>query len=211
MTAIWWVRRDLRLRDNSALQAALERGAGKVIPVYVLDQEIQNLPAHRDATRRHAFLLGGLAALDGELQRRGSRLVLRTGRAPEVLAGLLRETGAKVITAERDHSLAARTRDASVGESVPLALSGTPGARAPDEVLKPGGTPYRRFSAFRRAWLALPPIAERDLLPVPAQLPPPCVSIGSESIPSHDAALIAPGLPKRNGGWTASRSAGTHR
>ena len=35
---IWWIRRDLRLRDNPALAQAiaLAKGAG-VIPVYILD------------------------------------------------------------------------------------------------------------------------------------------------------------------------------
>jgi deoxyribodipyrimidine photo-lyase len=35
-TAIWWVRRDLRLADNQALTAALNQ-AEQVPPVFVLD------------------------------------------------------------------------------------------------------------------------------------------------------------------------------
>ena len=35
-TAIWWVRRDLRLADNLALAAALAQSE-KVIPVFILD------------------------------------------------------------------------------------------------------------------------------------------------------------------------------
>ena len=34
MASIWWLRRDLRLADNAALQAALDEG-GAVLPLYV--------------------------------------------------------------------------------------------------------------------------------------------------------------------------------
>lgn len=35
-TAIWWIRRDLRLTDNGALQAALAQ-ADIVVPLFILD------------------------------------------------------------------------------------------------------------------------------------------------------------------------------
>ena len=38
-TAIWWIRRDLRLTDNAALEAALTR-AERVLPTFVLDPAI---------------------------------------------------------------------------------------------------------------------------------------------------------------------------
>ena len=43
--AIVWLRQDLRLRDNPALQAAAKLG-GTVVPVYILcDAEEQEFPA----------------------------------------------------------------------------------------------------------------------------------------------------------------------
>lgn len=38
MTTLVWFRRDLRLRDNAALHAALEVG-GPVLPVYIYSPE----------------------------------------------------------------------------------------------------------------------------------------------------------------------------
>jgi deoxyribodipyrimidine photo-lyase len=35
-TAIWWIRRDMRLKDNQALEVAL-RQAEIVVPVFILD------------------------------------------------------------------------------------------------------------------------------------------------------------------------------
>lgn len=41
---IWWIRRDLRLRDNLALTAALETG-GPIIPLYIHDPQDEALGA----------------------------------------------------------------------------------------------------------------------------------------------------------------------
>ena len=71
---IWWARRDLRLEDNQALNAALHEGSG-VLPVYILDDCLLAKPAEK----RHGFLLAGLRALDEDLRRLGSRLIIRRG------------------------------------------------------------------------------------------------------------------------------------
>ena len=63
MPAIWWIRRDLRLTDNSALHAALE--AGSVIPVFLIDPVFSHSSA-----RRKNFLYEGLHALNKDLQVR---------------------------------------------------------------------------------------------------------------------------------------------
>ena len=76
-TALWWMRRDLRLKDNQALNAALAH-ADRVIPVFVLDPTLLNSPYV--GPRRVAFLLGGLRALDADLRTRGSRLIIRRGK-----------------------------------------------------------------------------------------------------------------------------------
>ncbi|MDY0019353.1 MAG: deoxyribodipyrimidine photo-lyase, partial [Anaerolineae bacterium] len=42
-TALWWIRRDLRLADNPTLSTALAR-AERVLPVFVLDPAVWPLP-----------------------------------------------------------------------------------------------------------------------------------------------------------------------
>jgi deoxyribodipyrimidine photo-lyase len=76
-TAVWWIRRDLRLTDNQALASALEQ-AKSVLPVFVLDPALWN--SRTAGPKRLAFLLGGLRALDADLRARGSRLIVRQGR-----------------------------------------------------------------------------------------------------------------------------------
>ena len=78
-TLIVWLRRDLRVHDNAALHEAC-RQAEQVIPLFVLDPAI--LGRADTGAARVAFLLDALRVLDGSLQVRGGRLVLRTGASP---------------------------------------------------------------------------------------------------------------------------------
>lgn len=76
-SAIWWIRRDMRLRDNHALTAALQH-SNQVIPLFIIDPALLNSPYSSE--KRLAFLLAGLRALDEALNARGSRLIVRRGR-----------------------------------------------------------------------------------------------------------------------------------
>ena len=68
--AIVWLRQDLRLRDNPALQAAAKHG-GPIIPVYILcDAEEREFPPGSAA---RWWLHRSLSALDADLRSHGSR------------------------------------------------------------------------------------------------------------------------------------------
>ena len=87
-TAIWWIRRDLRLADNQALAAALS-SADEVVPVFVLDPAL--LGSGYVADKRLGFLFAGLRVLDADLRRLGGRLLVRRGNPAAVLAALRHE------------------------------------------------------------------------------------------------------------------------
>jgi deoxyribodipyrimidine photo-lyase len=165
MTSLWWIRRDLRLADNPALDAALKQGA--VIPVFILDPHL----LERTPARRQAFLFGGLAELDAELKKRGSGLVIRRGKPEIELFNLILETGAQAIYAEEDYTPYARARDERVAQSVPLTLVQGQTVHHPASVLKPDGRPYTVFTPFSKAWKALLP-ARLTPLPAPEHFPP---------------------------------------
>lgn len=181
-TAIWWIRRDLRLADNEALATALSR-ARRVIPVFILDPALLNGPSA--AEKRTAFLMAGLRALDSELRSRGSRLVLRRGRPVAELSRLVAETGATAIFAEEDYSAYAKGRDSVVSTALPLVFAGSSAIRPPGLVLKADGSPYTVFTPFSRAWLAVGPLRRGDLRPAPDQLPDPG-GVAGEPLQSAD-------------------------
>ncbi|MEA4909620.1 MAG: deoxyribodipyrimidine photo-lyase [Anaerolineaceae bacterium] len=174
---IWWLRRDLRLNDNPALQQALARGQG-LVPVFILDDDL----IRNAAPVRLDFLYAGLHDLDARLRRLGSRLIVRRGPAETVLVQLVQQTGATAIFAGADYSPYARRRDERVKrEGLPLVLV-EPGvtARSPESVLTANGRPYTVFTPYSRAWRAVP--LDAALSPAPRALPP-VPSLESLSLP----------------------------
>ena len=61
-THIWWIRRDIRLQDNQALDAAL-KGADHLVPLFIIEPDLMDAAA----PKRRAFLLDALSDLDGTL------------------------------------------------------------------------------------------------------------------------------------------------
>jgi deoxyribodipyrimidine photo-lyase len=167
-TALWWIRRDLRLAENLALASAVE-SAERVIPVFILDPALLHGRSRSD--KREAFLFASLRQLDHDLRERGSRLVLRQGRPERSLAALVGETGATAVFAERDFSPYAKRRDEAVVRSIPLELVYGVAIHPPEQLLNASGSPRRRFSTFREAWQALPLPTGRAMRTLPRSLP----------------------------------------
>jgi deoxyribodipyrimidine photo-lyase len=188
-TAIWWIRRDLRLSDNQALAAALHQ-AEVVIPVFILDPKLLESPLV--SQQRLAFLFDGLRLLDLELHSRGSKLIVRKGEPLQMLHTLLSETKAEGVFAEADISPYARERDARVMLELPLRL--TPGVTVHpvDKLLKPDGSPYIIFTPFSRMWHSLS--FPGKPLPVPERLYnlPDLTSSGLPDLPKYSLNTIFP-------------------
>ena len=181
-TAIWWIRRDLRLSDNQALAEAM-RQANTVIPVFILDPKLLASPYVGQS--RLAFLFEGLRVLDASLRQRGSTLTLRQGDPLEMLSILCQETKAEAIFAEEDYSTYARKRDEKIALSLPLRLVAGVTVFHPEMLLKTDGKPYTVFTPFSRMWRGLP--ASGRPLPAPHYLPtvPPLKSLIIPSEPRH--------------------------
>lgn len=155
---IHWFRRDLRLSDNLALDAAAHSGQ-PVLPVFIYDPAIMR--SARLARPRLQFLLANLAALEESLRRLGSRLMFRIGPADAVLAEIVRQSGATAVYANRDYSPFAARRDAAVTAGLPVPLHYYDDALlvAPGEVLNEAGKPLTVFTPFKRKWLTVPKAA----------------------------------------------------
>ncbi len=198
-TAIWWIRRDLRLTDNQALSQALAQ-ADAVIPLFILDPKLWHSPYV--GTKRLAFLLAGLRQLEVDLRARGSRLILRQGNPQAELKVVLTESGAAAIFAEADVSPYARRRDTAIAEALPLHLVGGLTVQPPDAALKADGTPYTVFTPFSRAWLALPPPTPESVLPAPPAIVTP-THLSSHPIPAEP--VLPAGVPFEAGEVAAQR------
>jgi len=156
--SIVWFRRDLRVRDNPALAAAVARG-GPVIPVFVHAPEEEGEWAPGAASRW--WLHHSLESLGRSLRSLGAPLVLRRGPSDKALLDLARETGAGALYRNRLYEPAAAKRDRTVARA--LAAEGIetedfPGALLfePSEIRTGAGDPYRVFTPFWNRLLSLP-------------------------------------------------------
>ncbi|WP_448582359.1 cryptochrome/photolyase family protein [Thermaurantiacus sp.] len=151
MVEILWFRNDLRLDDQPAVAAAA--AAGPVLPVYVFDDRSEGVRPLGGASRW--WLTRSLAALDGELRARGGRLLVVEGRAAEVLASLARETGARAIHATRATEPWWGPVEARLAPL--LQLHGWPTLQPAGAVVTRSGAPFRVFTPYWRAHVALGP------------------------------------------------------
>jgi deoxyribodipyrimidine photo-lyase len=194
MTAIWWIRRDLRLLDNPALHAAMIHGG--VIPLFILDPHLID----RTSLRRQQFLWSGLARLDSDLRSRGSQLIIRTGDPLTVLRDLTTSirlsdstsayASVSPIYAEEDFTPYARARDARIAKELPLKLIHGQTVHHPLVVLKPNGQPYTVYTPYSKTWKALLP---SQLTPLPAPKNFPVVQFpSSEPLPHFEESSLFP-------------------
>ena len=93
--SVLWFRRDLRLRDHPALDAAAQ--AGPVCALFVLDDVLLKV----DEGPRTAYLYRSLRALDEDLRSHGGRLTVKRGRPENVVPRLAKEIGAARSTSAR--------------------------------------------------------------------------------------------------------------
>jgi deoxyribodipyrimidine photo-lyase len=183
VTALLWLRRELRLQDHPALRAALD-GDEVVVPVFCFDEAL--LGGRHASGPRTQFLLESLADLDERLRQRGSRLFVRRGLPQRELPRLARELGAGRLHLTVDVGPFARRRQRQVGAA--LADAGVevhphPGLFVVD-ALAPirtrAGDPYTVFTPFHRAWRGR---ARRDVLGAPRELPSPPTTIAAGRLP----------------------------
>lgn len=145
--SIMWFRRDLRLRDNPALDAAL--ADGEVLPLFVID------PAFESAgTPRRALLHDCLAALSDATD---GALVIRTGDPTTEVSDVADEFDADSVFVARDFAPYGRRRDEAVADALcgsgrKLRGVGSAYAVAPGGVTKDDGDPYSVFTPFSRRW-----------------------------------------------------------
>ncbi|GEP40651.1 deoxyribodipyrimidine photo-lyase [Nocardioides psychrotolerans] len=146
MPSVMWFRRDLRLRDNPALVAAV--ADGDVLPLFVLDPALWD-PA--GAVRR-AYLGASLRSLAEDLP-----LCVLHGDPVSQVVRAAREVGAARVHVAADfgpygHDRDLRVEAALADAGIELERTGSPYAVAPGRVTNGSGAPYKVYTPFSRAW-----------------------------------------------------------
>jgi len=155
MTTVLWFRRDLRIHDNPALvaatAAAFESGDGNVVPVVLIDPGLW--PTWGPA--KQAYLIDSLTSLDASL---GGNLVIRHGKAQDVIPAIAKEFKATSVHCAADYSGYGIARDNEIAATLKKAgidfvKTGSGYAVAPGRVTKDDGTYYKVYTPFYKRWL----------------------------------------------------------
>jgi len=151
--AIHWFRRDLRLTDNSALNAACAR-TKELVPVYILS-DWKNCHLWT-GPKRQKFLCECLDSLSGNIAHLGGQLIIRQGEALAELLKLVEDSGAEAIFLNQDVDPFGQAIEESLRQKspVPVHFFQDTALHGPEEILKDDGTPYRVYTPFSKKWLA---------------------------------------------------------
>lgn len=152
--AIAWLRRDLRLSDNTTLRNATER-AEQVAVAFVFDTQILHGLDDRD-DRRVTFIFRSVMELRRKLRALGSDLVILHGDPVDEIPALARAIEAEAVFTAEDFEPYAIQRDRQVADRLSCPL-----ITEVDHVVQPGasvvsgsGEPFKVFTPYARAWRA---------------------------------------------------------
>ncbi|WP_295102302.1 deoxyribodipyrimidine photo-lyase, partial [uncultured Microbacterium sp.] len=153
-----WLRDDLRLADNPALRAAIDRGEPLVV-LFVLDEESPGIRPLGGAARW--WLHHSLASLDDALRELGATLTLRRGPAERVVRETVADSGATAVFWNRRYGGAEREVDTALKAALRADGHEVTSFQAsllhePWTVKTGGGTHFSVFTPFWRACLSLP-------------------------------------------------------
>jgi deoxyribodipyrimidine photo-lyase len=167
--SVVWLRDDLRLADNPALEAAVQRGE-PVVVVYLLDEVSPGIRPLGRAVKW--WLHHSLNALATSLEAIGGSLVLRRGDAATEIPRLVAETGAAAVYWNRRYG---RSRDIDAALKTSLRDAGVEvqSFRAnllfePWTVTTQEGRPYGVFTPFWKTCLEIG--VSREPLEAPARI-----------------------------------------
>lgn len=209
--SILWCQYDLRLDDNPALQAAISLGDA-ILPIFIWDPTAEG--AWPPGAASQCWLHDSLAKFDVALRLLGSRLIIRQGETLKTLLHLIKETDGNAVFWNRRFEPAIMTRDQEIRTALRArgVIADSFNAQLlfePSNVQTKSSTPFRVFTPFYRACLALPepeaPKPAPKSIRTPARWP--------RSSPLEELGLL-PRIPWDAGisnAWTAGECAGASR
>lgn len=153
--SVFWLRRDLRLEDNTALYHALNSGL-PVMPIFIFDQNILDELPEDDA--RVNFIYQRLRSINNQLLLKGSSLKIFRGDPFQVWKELIARHGIENVYINRDYEPYAIERDEQIHSLLAQYNIGFHAFKdqvifEENEVVKDDGKPYTVFTPYKRKWL----------------------------------------------------------
>lgn len=153
--SICWLRRDLRLHDNTALYHALNESEA-VLPIFIFDTDILDKLPKDDA--RVSFIYKELQKLQDQLNKNGfGSIRLFHGRPSDIFKNIVQEYTISAVYTNKDYEPYARDRDLEIERF--LASKGVEFYSFKDhvifeesEIVKDDGNPYVVYTPYMKKW-----------------------------------------------------------
>lgn len=152
---IFWFRRDLRLSDNTALNAALQSDQ-KVLPIFIFDTEILDQLENK-SDRRLDYIHQALEKINNELKNHTSGIRTYLGKPIDIFKDIIKEFDVETVFCNRDYEPQAIKRDKEIYDFLQKNNVEFKGFKdqvifEKNEIVKSDGLPYTVFTPFSKKW-----------------------------------------------------------
>ena len=154
LEAIFWFRRDLRLRDNHGLFAALAQHSS-VLPIFIFDSEILEKLPKNDA--RVSFIYQRLKTLNKSLEA-NRQIQTFHGTPKDIFTKLISDHTIKAVYTNHDYEPYATNRDLGIKnilnqKKIEFKTLKDQVIFEKSEVTKDDGSPYKIYTPYSKKWL----------------------------------------------------------
>ena len=153
--SLCWLRRDLRLKDNSALFSACETSK-QVLLAFVFDTNILNRLTHKK-DHRVEFIFNAIQSLNHKLKDQNSQVLILYGNPIKQIPTLCKKLKISAVFVNEDYESYAKQRDQKIHSRLAqqeiLFHSLKDQVIFGSEIKKKEGSAYRVFTAYKKAWL----------------------------------------------------------
>lgn len=152
---IFWFRRDLRLSDNTALNAALQSDQ-KVLPIFIFDTEILDQLENK-SDRRVDYIHQALEGINEELKKHQSGIKTYHGKPLEIFKEIINEFDVESVFCNRDYEPQAIKRDQEISDFLNKNKINFKDYKdqvifEKNEIVKNDGLPYTVYTPFSKKW-----------------------------------------------------------
>lgn len=153
-----WLRRDLRLHDNTAISKALENHKN-VVPLFIFDKDILgDLENKKD--KRVNFIHNTIVHLQQKLIENSSSLISLYDKPLNAFKQLSEKYNIEAVYSNEDYEPYSLNRDKEIKtylehKEIPFHQFKDQCIFAKNDILKNDGTPYKVFTPFSKKWKSL--------------------------------------------------------
>jgi deoxyribodipyrimidine photo-lyase len=167
---IFWLRRDLRLHDNTGFYHALQDNF-PVLPVFIFDANITDQLEDKDDPRVE-FIYNTLAEIQKTLRHTGSSMLVRRGEPLKIWQKLVYDFNINAVYTNHDYEPYAIGRDENIKKlleefGISFNTFKDQVIFEKNEVMKDDGKPYTVYTPYRIKWSKL--LQAKGVLPFPSQ------------------------------------------